>query len=347
MAVLKSKHISEALRESYAYIEGRKNGTIEFRKTKFQKLNKLLNGGAEDNSIIAISAMSGGGKTALAQVLMQSIIDCNPTLKVMQQMMSFEMVAKNIASRSAVTGCNISLGKLYSVEEPLSDLQLRQVFDYYKQLGKQDTYIIDCAGTPKDIRETMQHAWEIKCKDSGKFLITLIDHVKLVKKSSTGQPDVEMLDEMMTECMGFKKWVSERGGKSLQIVLSQMNRDIKKDSRVLNAEMHVPDCSVLYGGSSIEFACDQVIVVHNPAKLGITSYTTNNLPTWYTYKDNKFMMTYMEVIKNRSGGCGTIPLLNYLARFNFEEMKTESFKDLVKQFHESKCKDIPVLNKFK
>ena len=103
----------------------------------------------------------------------------------------------------------------------------------------------------------------------------------------------------------------------------------------------------MYGGSSIEFASDQVVFVHTPAKLGITSYTTANYPTWYKYKDNQFMMTYMEVVKNRMGDVGTIPLLNYLARFNFEEMKSESFKDMVTQFHESKMSEIPSLNKFK
>lgn len=347
MAVLPSKHIREALEESYNYIKGRKEGTIEFYKTKFDKFNKLLNGGPENNSIITISALSGGGKTAMAQVLMQSLVDLNPTMKTVQQMMSFEMVAKNIASRSAVTGCNISMQDLYSVEEPLSDLDLKRIYDYYQQLAKKETYIIDCAGTPKDIRETMENAWETKCKKDNKMLLVLIDHIKLVKKSNPSQQDVDMLDEMMTECMGFKKWVAEKGGRSIQIVLSQLNREIKKDSRVLNAEMHVPDCSVLYGGSSIEFSSDQVVFVHTPAKLGIQSYTTNNLPTWYSYKDNKFMMTYMEVVKNRMGDVGTIPLLNYLSRFNFEEMKTESFKDLVTQFHESNMKQIPKLDKFK
>ena len=346
MELLKSKHISEAFKESYDYILGRKDGTISCYTTKFSRLNRVLNGGVEENSIIAISALSGGGKTALSQVLSQSIVDLNPQHKMVQQLMSFEMVAKNIASRHAVTGCNMSLGDLYSVEEPLSDMDLRRVYDYYKSLSKQETYIIDCAGTPQQISDSAYNWWETKCAKQGKTLLMTIDHMKLIKKSP-GQTDVDMLDQMMVLLVDLKKKISSMGGRIIIFLLSQMNREIKKDSRVLNAEMHVPDCSCLYGSSAIEFGADQVFIVSTPAKLGITSYTTKNYPTYYMYKENKFMMSYLEVVKNRSGESGTIPLLNYLSRFNFEEMKIESFKDMVTQFHESKMKEIPILNKFK
>ena len=345
--ILPVTHISEALTDSYKYIKGRKDGTITVFKTKFERLNKLLNGGLEDNTILAISALSGGGKSALSQVIRQSLIDLNPSRKMVQTVMNFEMIARSVASRSAVTGCDISLSKLYSVEEPLSDSDLYRIKNYYESISRQDTFFIDVAGTPKQIADSIYSYWEKYCAPTDKTLLYEIDHMKLIKKTN-GQSDVDLLDEMMVRLVDVKKKISKYKGSSIGMVLSQMNREIKKDARVLNKEMHKPDSSCLFGSSSIEFGADFIIIAHMPAKLGIQSYTNQDLPTWYKYKENEYMLPYFELVKNRSGAPDrTIPMLNYLSRFNFEEMKIDSFNDLTRQFHESNKQIKPILNKFK
>ena len=258
--------------------------------------------------------------------------------------MSFEMITRNIATRSASTACNMSLSALYSVEEPLTDIQLKQIYSYYQSIVKQDTYFIDCAGTPQQIADSLYHYWEKYCARSGRVLVYVIDHVKLIKKMP-GQSDIDLLDTMMTLLVDLKKKIATAGGKSLGYVLSQLNREITKDNRVLNKEMHRPDPSCLYASSAIEFACDLIVCPHIPAKIGIQSYTTENLPTWYMHNGIKLPMAYLEVIKNRSGISDvTIPLYNKLNRFNFDEMESEVFDDLRKQWHEDKT-NIPEIRK--
>jgi len=87
------------------------------------------------------------------------------------------------------------------------------------------------------------------------------------------------------------------------------------------------------------------VFVHTPAKLGIRQYTTANLPTWYELDGKKYMLPYFELVKNRSGTPGiTIPLVNKLYKFDFDEMESDVFEDLVSQQREVKDR-IPVMRK--
>ncbi len=127
-----------------------------------------------------------------------------------------------------------------------------------------------------------------------------------------------------------KKYISSRGGHSVGIVLSQMNRDIRHVTRIQSQELHRPDTSCLFGASSIEQCSDYILFSHIPAKLGIQSYTPNQLPTRIKLPNGQLQqMVYFELVKQRSGQSDlTIPLWNKLEYFDFDEMDSETFKQL-------------------
>lgn len=224
---------------------------------------------------------------------------------------------------------------MYSVDEPLTDQQFNELQKYYDTLAGRDIDFIEVPDNAKVIADSIAYYWETECKDSGKTMIYEIDHAKLVK-GREGQNERQIIDELMTRLVDVKKYIASKGGTSIGIVLSQMNRDIRQVERVRNSEMHRPDTSCLFGASSIEQCSDYILFSHIPAKLGISSYTDNQLPTKYKLPTGEVeKMVYFELVKQRSGESDlTIPMVNLLKYFDFEEMDSEVFNQLLSDFKE-------------
>lgn len=92
-------------------------------------------------------------------------------------------------------------------------------------------------------------------------------------------------------------------------------------------------------------ACDYILFIHIPAKLGIISYTDNNLPTRMDYNGEIIQIPYLELVKQRSGASDlTFPLMNKLHVFDFDEMDSVVFNKLHKEFIDSGSMSIPTVN---
>lgn len=223
----------------------------------------------------------------------------------------------------------MSLKDLYSVDEKLTQAQFDALEEYYNTLAQRDIDFIDVPESPDVVMDSLIYYWEKECKPHGKTMVYEIDHALLVK-GRDGQGEKERVDALMYLMVDAKKYIQSKGGHSIGIVLSQMNREIRSVARIQNAEMHRPDTSCLFGASSIEQCSDYILFSHIPAKLGIQSYTVNNLPTRYKDTDGEIkQLPYFELVKQRSGKSDlTIPLHNKLDTFDFEEMSADIFKPL-------------------
>jgi replicative DNA helicase len=331
--ILPKQGSRETAMQNLEYIRQRKDGEIASLQTKFPKLNKCLMGGIEFDTITCISALSGAGKSTLSKCVRDSITTLNPNQKFKQYIFNFEMLAHQQIARSIVAETKIPLKNLYSVEEPLSEKQYEALKEYYEDLAKRDIDFIEVPNTPENIVNSIVYYWENECKKEGKTIIYELDHALLVK-GREGQSEKERVDALMYLLVDAKKYIASNGGHSVGIVLSQMNREIRNIQRVQNQEMHRPDTSCLFGASSIEQCSDYILFSHIPAKLGIQSYTTHNLPTRIKESDGVTrQMVYFELVKQRSGQSDlTIPLWNRLHTFDFDEMDTDTFTQLVDDF---------------
>lgn len=337
--ILKKISISDAVDEDLKYIDDRRKGLISSLKTKFPRLDNYLLGGIELNTILCIGAMSGAGKSTLAKCIRDSIYENNPSLKFNQYCFNFEMLCRAQISRSVVSSSNTSLKRLYSVEEPLTDYQFDELKVYYNKLKEREgVWFIETPGTAREIVASLWHYYLKECKPFDKVLIYELDHT-LLTSGRQGATEKERIDELMLALVAFKKKVSADGGNSVGLVLSQFNRLIRDKDRVQNKDMHRPGTECLFGASSIEQACDYVLLAHIPAKLNITSYTTRNLPTRMRIGDAEtgkwVQIPYFELVKQRSGESDlTIPMWNKLHRFDFDEMDIEIFRELQSEFKE-------------
>lgn len=315
------------------YVRQRKDGEIASLRTKFPKLNNSLMGGIELDTITCISALSGAGKSTLSKCIRDSVTSLNPNQKFKQYIFNFEMLAHQQIARSIVAETKMPLKQLYSVEEKLTQAQFDALSEYYESLAERDIDFIEVPSNPEAIVNSIVYYWENECKDEDKTIIYEIDHALLVK-GKEGQTEKQRVDELMYLLVDAKKYIASKGGHSVGIVLSQMNREIRSVQRVQNAEMHRPDTSCLFGASSIEQCSDYILFSHIPAKLGLQSYTTNDLPTRIEEANGDVkQMVYFELVKQRSGQSDlTIPLWNKLNTFDFDEMESEVFKQLLDDF---------------
>lgn len=347
--VLKCMSSADVVAQNRKYVEDRRKGLIKSLKTKYPKLNSFLMGGLEENTILCISALSGGGKSALSKTIRDSLADLNKDQKFKQYIFNFEMIAHQQIARSIVSLGKVPIRMLYSVDRPLSDNEMDQLEVYYKELAKRDISFIDVSGTAETISNTLKYRWTADCKPTGATLVYEIDHALLISKEGTDN-DQETIAKLMLALVDVKKWIASQKddlgnyGKSIGIVLSQMNREIRKEARVMNADMHRPDTSCLFGSSAIEQACDYILFVHTPAKLGLVFYTNQKLPVNMIIDKKIIPIPYFELVKNRSGEPDiTFPLWNKLKYFDFDEMETDVFTKLHSDFIGSNCAKIPEL----
>lgn len=334
---------AEVVAQNKAYVDARRKGEITSIKTKFPKLNRNLMGGIENDTITTISALSGAGKSTISKCFRDSFVTHNKGMAFKQYVFNFEMISHQQIGRSIVTESRVGMKDLYSVEEPLSDAQFEALTVYWDTLASREIDFIDVPDTPDAIINSIVHYWETECKKSDKTIVYEIDHA-LLCKGKDGQKEKDRIDDLMYGLVDVKKHIQSKGGHSVGLVLSQMNRDIRQVERIRNNESHRPDTSCLFGASSIEQCSDYIIFSHMPAKLGIQSYTPNQLPVKIQVGEEVLHMVYFELVKNRSGVADlTIPMWNKLAYFDFDEMDYATFNALHTSFKDTGS--IPVYSK--
>lgn len=334
--ILAKKSSATVSNENQRYVDMRRKGLIKSLETKFPRFDNYLMGGIELDTILCISALSGAGKSTLSKCLRDSIWEKNRDQNFCQYIFNFEMIAHQQAARSVVASSDVGLKTLYSVDDPLTDDEFGRLSEYYDDLkAREDVWFIETPGTAKEIADSLRHYYLTECKPKGKTLVYEVDHA-LLTKGRQGASEKERIDELMYALVEVKKQISNDGGHSIGIVLSQMNREIRDKIRIQNPEMHRPGTECLFGASSIEQCCDYILFSHIPAKLNLRSYTVNGLPTTMKVGNKVIQIPYFELVKQRSGESDlTIPMWNRLHRFDFEEMDKDVFYDLVTQFRET------------
>jgi replicative DNA helicase len=328
-----------ALNQSKIYVQKRRNGEIPSLKTKFNKLNEQLMGGLELNSIITISALSGGGKSTLSMNIRNSIAELNSVLPIVQIIFNFEMLAHHQIGRYMSNKVRIKLKDLYSSNTILTDSQYSDIMKRYDDWEAKNypMYFVEVSDSAKKIKQSLWYYYETLCKPTGSVLMYEIDHA-LLTRGKEGDKEKDKIDNLMQVLVELKKEIASDGGNSVGIILSQMNREIKSIERVTNPSLHSPVTSDLFGASSIEFASDVVLIQHIPVKINIKSYTESGYPVEYIHilpdgTEEFEDAMYLHIVKNRSGEPGLIiPLINELKYFNIEELETEEFNKRVDQF---------------
>lgn len=300
---LSYKHISEPTHEILQYIDNRRNGVSKSLKTRWSKFNKQCMGGIEPNTIYTIAGVSGSGKSSFVNSLETDLFDFNPNKHFVVLNFNFEMLASRQVGRKLSYKMRRTTNDLYSANleeehKSLSDDDYDVAKRHAEKIKQYPIYYVDSPGTVDEIDLTIQY---FQSTFSDKWLIVILDHT-LLTKSRVGEKERETLYEIQKVFMQAKKI-----GQTTIIQLSQMNREIEGNERIVNHTMHYPMRRDVFGGDSVFQASDYVIVIHRPEILGLTAYGPSKLPV-----EN---MIYMHFLKVREGEPKILSFINNL-KFN-------------------------------
>lgn len=326
---------AQAVMQNKEYIRKRANGEIVFLNTCYERLNSALM--LEPNTMLTLSGLSGSGKSTLSKRISNSIhanlIKSGRTGIGLS--FNFEMLAQKTIGREVANMSKMTLQELYSSEHPLAASKMEQVFkQYHSQLFNYPLIYVEEPQTHKVIGDTIYYYWKELCKN-GEYLIVEIDHA-VITKGLPGNTQKDKVDDLMETLNNVKKKIAYENGSVFFIILSQMNRDIKKVERMQIPAMHYPISSDLMSSSSCEFFSDYIMFSHMPAKLNLKSYTDNNFPIRLNTPAGEIEFIYWHIVKNREGiPDQIIPMLNDLKYFDFKEVPLSDFEDYCDQFHRS------------
>lgn len=303
---LEFKHISHGVTKFERYVKGRKEGTIKSLKVSQEKVNRAFLDGFEWNKILTIGGLSGSGKSLILEQWKRDFVDCNSNQEFEILSFEFEMLIQDQVARNVSGQLDITTKDIYSGNSKISDEMFRKITEASKKIQAYPIWYVDTTGTVESIKKTIESfIIQRKIKETGKGLVITIDHT-LLTKGKDGEMERIKVNNLYQMAIEVKKYFDANDMKVFFIMLSQLNRDIEGNERVMNNKLHYPTKNDLFASSAAYYSSDYVLITHKPASIrGIQWYGMplgpeypHGLPTRNPQNTDQ-MMVYWHVIKNR------------------------------------------------
>jgi len=299
---LKFTHIHSAAQEALNTVDGRRKGTIKYLKTRWGKLNRAVMDGIEWNCIFTIGGISGSGKSAIADEMETSLIDLNPNEKIAVLSFNWEMIGATRVMRKTASKTHLTVKQLQSADQnTIDDHQFKQITAEMSVIAGYPVWYVDTPGTPEEVLATFI-AFKDSMPDVDKFVIFL-DHT-LFTRGKHGEDERKILSKLQDVWILIKKHGAEtKEYSSIIFQLSQLNRAIESQDRVMSLEGHYPKRGDLFGGDSVYQASDYVLISHRPELLYIQEYGPEQLPVegyiyWHLMKARNGEPAILQMINN-------------------------------------------------
>lgn len=233
------------------------------------------------DTITVIAGRSGSGKSLLLDNIRNKIFEQEGfcILSFELEMLAEYQIIRSIASKE-------SLNIEQLINETLDA-------DKIQTLSSRAQYYVDHVSGVDDLIATCQNF--VRNTPFTRVVIT-IDHALLVDNTSGEKVG---LDNLMIQTIKLKKLLASCGKEIYFVILSQLNRNIESDDRVINPFGHLPKRSDIHGSSAIFTAADYVFVIHSPSTIsGMADfYTWKKLPT----TEEGRRVVWIHQLKNRFG----------------------------------------------
>lgn len=256
------KRIDEVFIEALEDIEGRYNGTIKSMLLPWDSFNKAGINGWEWGTINTIAAMSGMGKTAMANQIISEVQGLNPTQEIVILVFTMEMAAKKLIGRTISLNMKRSVQDIYT-KATAAELEFIKNKIMPKYISK-EIYYEELQQTPMATRHTIDRFAKTH---KGKKLLVIYDHTTLVKREESSS-ERDSIIQLYAHFNDLKKIYPE----SLYIILSQMNRELEEPFRIAKPALHFPKKGDLFGSDAPYQFADVFIALHDPFNMGIMNY---------------------------------------------------------------------------
>lgn len=317
----------DACNQSIRNIEDLRDGKIKFINSGFDILNNVFFNGLQTNRITIIAALSSVGKTTYVSQLRKNILQLNDNIEWLS--FNFEMIASDIIDNEIVAELNVDLRTLYSVDNKIDNTLLDNINTNVVKKNKPINFV-DIPLDYKMIGEIVYEYWREVCKKDNKILIYDIDHALIVNGLETDS-ETKKVENLMKILNQVKKKIASEGGYFLGFILSQIKRDLEDKSRIADRIQHYPRKSDLAYSQALEHYADVILALHNPSKLNLLSYGSNNYPI-YVYQNEKLIpLVYLHVLKaRRVAPDKVLILIPELEHFKFNELPSDIFTNALK-----------------
>lgn len=292
-------HISKVVEVSLDEIERRKKGEKFGLTTRWNKLNSQVGGGIQKSMQYIIAGRPGSGKSAFANLLIFDLFDLNPDTKLKVLYFNFEMPSYRQLFRVFSKGTGLSVNKLLSVDEAISDSHFSRIKELKNKVSKYPIFFFD---VPLSIKQIGQKTLEFQEKNPDDHLVLIFDHSRLIKRDNESN-EMTRLSNFSKQCMYLKKMIS-----CTTIILSQLNRNIEQPNRA--SSKYKPMLSDIFGADSIAQDADTIFMIHRPELYDVKNYLGFNAKN----------LIALHIEKNRDGAIGMVPMQHELSINKIEEI---------------------------
>ena len=314
--VLVATPIRTAVEKAKREVNVERTGQQKGLKTSWDSFNIAVRKYLRFGHVYLIGGLSGSGKSYITNLIINDFfnreLNKEFTDKFMVFSFSFEMASSDEVLRTVSNQTKISYNRFISAEWDkekqnyvgLTDEELKEGFKVLDGIARRPQLFFEHSGTTEDMVATVDYYMS---KYPGVLPVITLDHSLLTTKGGESS-DIELIGNIARAALYFKK-----EHHAMVIILNQLNNNIESSERIRLPNMHYPIRSDLYLGNFIYFACDIVVIVHQPSLLKIKFYGLKKIVT----KD----LIHLMILKNRFGKVGSIWLINRLDKGLIVERK--------------------------
>lgn len=303
-------HISSAVAKTKAEIQAYNEGKRSRLKIFSNKFNVNYNGLALGEQL-TIAARPGVGKSTIANLLILSLLQNNPNVKLLFLYWSMEMaIQEQILRLASYHIKNRTSTQILSQSNSTEHMQ--QFEDAGKLLSNLPVYFRDSRTSVNTCKRTWDSIRNGECGDYN--VINIFDHTRLV--SGDEAKEEARITNLMAAGVEYKNLMG-----NTNIYLSQLNRSVEsasgKDRRDTGSTL--PELSDIFGADSVGQFSTMAWLLHKPSNY--------HIPTWRFEEGGPEESTEKLIIckvgKNRNGPMGIVKWYEDLAHGRLYDSREE------------------------
>lgn len=297
-------HYGTAVDKSISKIKDAIAGIKNSYVLRWKTLNEALGGGLEFGTTTTIGARSGVGKSTFVNLITNDIFELNEDINTILLYWNFEVPSykqtlKKISENSKRSVKQLLRGDLSDLFDNVES-QAENIKDKYKD---KHYYFIDTTtncDNIKKINETFFRKSEFKDFK----IVNILDHSRLITERSSDINEEQKITGMYKK---FIEFCNDYG--ATNICISQLKKDYQTDLDKKN--YRAPGIGDVFGSDGIVQCSDVVLLLHRPDQNNKSTYSYNKIvdeETIYIQDEDTNKKLYVEIVKQRNGGLGTVPL---------------------------------------
>lgn len=315
--------------EAKSRINQERSGKQLGLKSRFGGLNICLGKYFRFGQVTLIAGMSGHAKSALLNMLLEDFKNKELNKAFTEDLIiihnTFEMLPvdevlrtiSNKAEKSHLNLLSAEWNKTLNKYNTISNDEYEYISKLIDETEDDDHYYFEeptnISGLLKNILAGIKYYQEKYNKSETVFpkVVVALDHTLLLNPDKN-----ESNLDLMARLGKTAVWLKKRG--YMVLLVGQFNGEIEAPERIKNNQLHFPSKKDIYAQGQLYNACDNVLTIHMPEKLGILLYGLNMLVS--------NGLIHLQIIKQRFGEIGSVWLKNELNKGKMTPYTPESRK---------------------